>query len=239
MSARRLSVVQQVHHQEAPTGGAVHVSCPPAGRKQYETAPVRCPSRTPYPARPASNIPVFYPDDSEIENLDVPPVTNTQIHTPTHARTSASASDAWDLGAAGAVHRGLVRLAGLPQMHRTRAAEIYSIGAMYVLGGSAGGGGGAGEGMAVTAGGEDLVPGRSGDVKGDGMTVGYVYGAAASTAGPLAAACGGGGRGSWGGIKALCSSRGFGGLGASSLTTITATTTATGSPRSASSAQYR
>ena len=29
MSARRLSVVQQVHHQEAPTGGAVYVSCPP------------------------------------------------------------------------------------------------------------------------------------------------------------------------------------------------------------------
>ena len=29
MSAGRLSAAQQVHHQEALMGGAVHVSCPP------------------------------------------------------------------------------------------------------------------------------------------------------------------------------------------------------------------
>ena len=33
-------------------------------------------------SEPASNIPAYYPDDSEIENLDVPPVTGwTHTHT--------------------------------------------------------------------------------------------------------------------------------------------------------------
>ena len=85
MSAGRLSVVQQVHHQEAPTGGAVHVLCPPlqAGNSMKQplcaVRPVTQPRTQP---GPASNIPVFYPDNSEIENLNVPPVTGwTHTHT--------------------------------------------------------------------------------------------------------------------------------------------------------------
>ena len=85
MSAGRFSVIQQVHHQEAPTGAAVHVSCPPLqagnGMKQplWPVRPVTQPRTQP---GPASNIPVFYPDDSEIENLNVPADTGwTHTHT--------------------------------------------------------------------------------------------------------------------------------------------------------------
>ena len=63
MSAVRLSVVQQVHHQEAPTGGAVHVSCPPlqAGNRMKQPLwPVR-PDPAPYPARPSKQHPCVLP----------------------------------------------------------------------------------------------------------------------------------------------------------------------------------
>ena len=44
MSARRLSVVQQVHHHEALAGGAVHVLCPPlqAGKQRHASTSVLC-----------------------------------------------------------------------------------------------------------------------------------------------------------------------------------------------------
>ena len=73
MSAGRLSVEQQVHHQEAPAGGAVHVSCPPlqAGNSMKQplcaVRPVIQPRTQP---GPASN-------------------THTHTHTRTHTHTKA------------------------------------------------------------------------------------------------------------------------------------------------------
>ena len=53
--ARRLSVVQQAHAQQAPTGGAVHLSCPPlqAGIQGHAKA---CAPGSPSP-RPAPSVP--------------------------------------------------------------------------------------------------------------------------------------------------------------------------------------
>ena len=85
MSARRLSVGPQVHHQEAPTGGAVHVSCPPrqAGKQKNTSACVlsRLPPCPDARQAPASTSLLFHQDNSEIENLYAPAVTGTHTQT--------------------------------------------------------------------------------------------------------------------------------------------------------------
>ena len=91
-AAGRLSVIQQVHGQQAPTGGAVHLSCPPlqAGVQGHAKA---CapggPSPRPAPSVPAPLFPCTIRTIRELitcKNHPSPGGTRTHTHTHTHTQ---------------------------------------------------------------------------------------------------------------------------------------------------------